>query len=138
MENQKAELYPKNGEVTFLMPNTNALGTLKKAKKGMSLTAKYMTADEWGKRSGEEIRCFFLGLKEATDSEGETYYLAKFSNGAENFVAAQTILVQSVANLPIGQGVSITCKGVEKASRGKVVTFEIADLGINLLGKDHE
>jgi len=35
-ENQTAELYPKNGEVTFLMPNTKALAKLKNAKKGQT------------------------------------------------------------------------------------------------------
>lgn len=137
-ENHQAVLYPKNGEVTFIMPNTNVLGTLKNAKKGIALTAKYMTAEEWAKRKDQEIRCFYLGLKEASDPDGEVYYLAKFSNGQENFVAAQTILVQSVASVPVGQGLSITCTGVEKAAKGKIVRFEIADLGINFLGNDHE
>jgi|GEM_PF-2135314 len=142
MENQKQNespvLYPKGGEVTFIMPNTNALAKLKQAKKGANLTAKYMTAEDWSATKGEEQRCIYLGLKEAVDSEGREYWLVKLHNGKEPFVAAQTILVQSLANLPIGQGVSITCTGVEKAKTGKIVRFEIADLGINFLGNDDE
>lgn len=139
MENQNTPvLYPKGGEVTFLMPNTNALAKLKEAKKGANLTAKYMTAEEWAKLENKEQRCIYLGLKEASDADGREYYLAKLHNGKEPFVAAQTILVQSLANLPIGQGVSITCTGIEKASKGKIVRFEVADLGINFLGNDNE
>ncbi|OBS13338.1 hypothetical protein ATE49_12885 [Elizabethkingia miricola] len=139
MENQQqSELYPKGGEVTFIMPNTNVIGTLKNAKKGASLTAKYMTAEDWAALKGKEQRCFYLGLKEAADSDGKVYYLAKLHNGTMPFVAAQTILVQSLANLPIGQGVSITCTGVDKAVKGKIVGFEVADLGINFLGSNNE
>lgn len=138
MENQNNNpvLYPHNGEITFIMPNTNALARLKDAEKGASLTAKYMTAEDWAAVKGVEMRCIYLGLKGAVDADGREYYLVKLHDGKAPFVAAQTILVQSLANLPIGQGVSITCTGVEKASKGKVVRFEIADLGINLLGKD--
>ena len=139
MENQNTPvLYPKGGEVTFLMPNTNSLAKLKDAKKGANLTAKYMTAEEWAKLENKEQRCIYLGLKEASDADGREYYLAKLHNGKDPFVAAQTILVQSLANLPIGQGVSITCTGIEKAAKGKIVRFEVADLGINFLGNDNE
>ncbi len=140
MENQNNApvLYPKGGEVTFLMPNTNALAKLKEAKKGANLTAKYMTAEDWAKLEGKEQRCIYLGLKEASDADGREYYLAKLHNGQEPFVCAQTILVQSLANLPMGQGVSITCTGIEKATKGKIVRFEVADLGINFLGKEDE
>jgi hypothetical protein len=77
-------------------------------------------------------------LKEASDADGREYYLAKLHNGQEPFVCAQTILVQSLANLPMGQGVSITCTGIEKAAKGKIVRFEVADLGINFMGKEDE
>ena len=97
-----------------------------------------MTAEEWAKLENKEQRCIYFGLKEASDADGREYYLAKLHNGKEPVVAAQTILVQSLANLPIGQGVSITCTGIEKAAKGKIVRFEVADLGINFLGNDNE
>jgi hypothetical protein len=119
------------------MPNTNALAKLKNAKKGQSLTAKYRKAEDWEELKDQEVRCVYLGLKEAIDSKDNVYYLAKLQDEKGNlFVAAQTVLVQSLASLPVGQGVSITCTGVEKASQGKIVTFEVADLGLNFFGNE--
>src|SRR5690606_24118044 len=141
MENQEKQpvLYPKGGEVTFLMPNTNALGVLKKAKKSRKLTAKYMTVEDWAAVKGEEKLCYFLGFKEATDSKGDVYYIAKLHDGQSPFVAAQTILVQSLANIPVGQGVSITCTDIVKnANNGKTAMFEVIELDVNLMGKDDE
>ena len=147
MENQtqtqeqtpKSALYPRGGEVTFLMPSTNALGVLKKAKKGRNLTAKYMTIEDWQTEKGKEKLCYFLGFKEAIDSSGEVYYLAKLHDGEIPFVAAQTILVQSLANIPAGQGVSITCTDVVKnAKNGKTAMFEVTELDVNLYGKADE
>lgn len=137
-ENQ-AVLYPKNGEVTFLMPNTNAIGVLKKAQKGRKLTAKYITVEDWAKIKGEEKLCYFLGFKEAVDSKGDTYYIAKLHDGESAFVAAQTILVQSLANIPVGQGVSITCTDIVKnANSGKTALFDVVELDVNLLGRNDE
>lgn len=137
-QKQKQELYPKNGEVTFLMPNTNAIGVLKKAKKGRKLTAKYMTVEDWQAEKGKEKLCYFLGFKESIDAKGNSYFLAKLHDG-NPFVAAQTILVQSLANVPFGQGVSITCTDVVKnAKNGKTALFDIVDLGINLMSNDDE
>jgi len=138
MENSnKQELYPKNGEVTFLMPNTNAIGVLKKAAKGRSLTAKYMTVEDWEKEKSVEKKCYFLGFKESEDAQGRPYYLAKLHDGKTPFVAAQTILVQSLSNVPVGQGVSITCTDVAKnAKGGKTAFFEVQELDVNLMGSD--
>ena len=133
VESNQPVLYPKGGEITFLMPSTNFLGKLKDAEPTRSLTAKYMTIDEWANIKGKELRCVFLGMKEAIDSDGKQYYLAKFTDGKLNFVAAQTILVQSFLNVPIGQGVSITCKDVvPNSKKGKTALFEIDDLGFNV------
>lgn len=136
-QNKKQELYPKNGEVTFLMPNTNAIGVLKKAKVGRKLTAKYMTVEDWQAEKGSEKLCYFLGFKESEDASGNPYYLAKLHDGKVPFVAAQTILVQSLANIPVGQGVSITCTDVVKNSKnGKTALFEVAELDVNLMGNE--
>ncbi len=129
----KPVLYPRGGEVIFVMPDTNQAGKLKDAKSGRKLTAEYMTLEEWEKRAGEVLKCFYLGLKEATDSKGDTYYLAKLHDGEKPFVAAQSILVQSVSQLPIGQGVEITFTHSEKNQKGgKTAFFEVVELDINL------
>ncbi len=141
MDNQerKAELYPQNGEVTFLMPTTNSIGVLKGAKKGRNLTASYMTIEDWEKEKGKEKFCYFLGFKEAEDGKGKPYFLAKLHDGNMPFVAAQTVLVESLMNVPVGQGVAITCTDVTKnAKNGKTALFKIVELDVNLLGKTDE
>lgn len=134
----KAELYPQGGEVTFFMPNTNMIGRLKDAKPQQSLTAKYMTIDDWASEKGVEKRCVFLGMKDATDSVGDQYFLAKFIDIEKKpFVCAQTVIVQSFAAVPVGQAVSITCTDVVKNSKnGKTALFEIADLGFNVFDQE--
>lgn len=136
-EKEKSVLYPEGGEVTFLMPNTNVIGQLKKAKKGQNLTAKYMTVDDWAERIDKPMRCIFLGFKAAEDAKGNTYYLARLVD--ENqipFVSAPTILTQSLALVPAGQGVEITCVKVEKnSSGGKTPFFEVVKLDFNVFGE---
>ncbi len=131
------ELFPNGGEITFLMPSTNMLGMLKDATPQSTLTAKYMTVDEWAAEKGVEKRCIYLGMKSATDAAGDQYYLAKFTDGKVPFVCAQTVIVQSFATIPVGQAVAITCTDVVKNSKnGKTALFEISDLGFNAFDKN--
>lgn len=137
MSDLKPELKPKNGEVTFIMPSTNALGALKSAKKGRQLTVSYKTKEEWLAETGETVRCYFLGLKEATDAKGETYFIAKLHDGEKAFVCAQTVLVQSLMSTELGQGVEITCTGSTKGSSGNTIPiFDVVELGINITKGD--
>jgi hypothetical protein len=136
-EKSVAELFPTGGEITFLMPSTNMIGMLKDAKPQQTLTAKYMTVEDWQKEQGIEKRCIYLGMKSATDASGDQYFLAKFTDGKSPFVCAQTVIVQSFATVPVGQAVSITCTEVVKNSKnGKTALFEISDLGFNAFDKN--
>ncbi len=81
---QKPELYPKNGEITFIMPSTNAIGALKNADTNRKLTVSYQKKEEWIAEQGKPVECFFLGFKEATDGKGNTYFLAKLHDGAKS------------------------------------------------------
>ncbi len=133
-ENQKNQLglIPKNGEITFIMPNTEAIGQLKNAEKGRKLTCSYFKKDQWLSKIGEVVNCFFLGFKEAKDSKGEPYFLAKLHDGENAFVCGQTILVQSLQAVPIGQGVEIVCTGSSKTNGNEIPLFEVTELNINL------
>lgn len=135
-----AELYPEGGEITFIMPNTNTLGRLKDAKKGAKLTAKYMRVQDWEKIIGEEKAYFYMGFKNAVDSHGDHYGLARLMDSEGNpYVSAPTILTQSLANLPIGQGVSITCTEVRKNNSGGYTPyFDVIRLEINIFGNGTE
>jgi len=95
------------------------------------LTSEYRTREKWAELKDKPQRCFYLGLKEAKDENGDPYYLAKLHDGENAFVAGQTILVQSLSNLPNGQGVLITCTGTTGSK--KIPTFDVVQLEINLL-----
>ncbi len=138
-QNPKPELYPKNGEVTFLIPNTNTIGKLKDAKVGANITASYRTKEDWVALKDKPQKCFYLGLKEATNDKDEVYYLAKLHDGKQPFVAGQTVLVQSLTSVPVGQGVQITCTGLSKSNGRQIPMFEVAQLEINIFdGQDGE
>ncbi|WP_438423222.1 hypothetical protein [Aquimarina macrocephali] len=142
MENQqvKPELYPKNGEVTFLMPSTNAIGMLKGAKTGRTLTVAYKTKEDWLAEKDQPVKCFFLGFKESTDGTGKPYLIAKLHDGEKAFVCAQTVLIQALMGVELGQGVQVTCTGSTKGNNGNVIPlFEVVELeGVNLIGGGNE
>jgi hypothetical protein len=134
---EKPELKPANGEITFIMPSTNALGALKKAEEGRQLTVSYKKKEEWIAQKDQPIRCYFLGLKEATDGKGDTYFIAKLHDGEKAFVCAQTILVQALMSTELGQGVEITCTGSTKGSNGnEIPQFDVVELGVNITKGD--
>lgn len=140
-ENQenKPELYPKNGEVTFVMPSTNAIGALKNAETSRKLTVSYQKKEEWIAEQGKPVECFFLGLKEANDAKGNTYFLAKLHDGDKAFIAGQTVLIQALMNTKIGQGVRITCTGTTKTVGGnEIPIFDVDELNINLFDANEE
>lgn len=133
----KPELKPIDGEITFLMPSTNAIGALKNAEEGRQLTIKYKTKEDWLAQKDEPVRCYFMGLKESTDGKGESYFLAKLHDGERAFVCAQTILVQALMTTELGQGVEITCTGsVKGASGNDIPQFEVVELDVNIVKKD--
>ena len=137
-EKSKQELYPKDGEVTFLMPNTNTLAKLKDAPVGANITSKYRTKEDWMELKGKPQKCFFLGMKEAYNDKDEVYYLVKLHDGKSPFVAGQTVLVQSLQSVPVGQGVQITCTGLSKSGTRSIPMFDVAQLGINIFDNQDE
>lgn len=135
----KPNLFPQGGEITFIMPSTNAVGQLKDAPKGRSLTVLYKTKEQWIAEKDEPQRYFFLGFKPATNEKGDVYYLAKLSDGEKTFVCAQTILVQALMSTSLGQGIEVTCTGFSKANGGQIPTFEVSELeGVTLFPNEGE
>lgn len=138
-ENQKPNLFPKNGEVTFIMPSTNAMGQLKDAAVSRKLTVSYMEKGEWIARKGEKIDCFFLGFKEALDAKGNTYFLAKLHDGEKAFLVAQTVLIQALMSTKPGQGVSIVCTGSTKTTGGNdIPLFDVDEKEINIFDANED
>ena len=114
------------------MPNTNTLAKLKDAPIGVTITSKYRTKEDWVALKDQPQKCFYLGMKEARNDKDEVYYLAKLHDGKNPFVAGQTVLVQSLASVPTGQGVQITCTGLSKSGTRSIPMFEVSQLEINL------
>jgi hypothetical protein len=138
-EDQKPNLYPKNGEVTFIMPSTNAMGHLKDAPVSRKLTVSYMEKGEWIAKKGIAIDCFFLGFKEAADAKGGSYFLAKLHDGEKAFLVAQTVLIQALMSTKVGQGVSITCTGSTKTTGGNdIPLFDVDEKDINIFDANEE
>ena len=135
----KPELYPKNGEVTFIMPSTNAIGSLKNAETNRKLTVSYKEKSEWISEIGVPTECFFLGFKEASDAKGNSYFMAKLHDGVKAFIAGQTVLIQALMNTKIGQGVRITCTGSTKTTGGNdIPLFDVDELNINIFDNANE
>lgn len=135
----RAELYPKNGEVTFIMPSTNAIGALKNAATNRKLTVSYLKKEQWIAEEGKPVECFFLGFKEALDAKGNTYFLVKLHDGEKAFVAGQTVLVQALMNTTVGQGVRITCTGITRTKEGNdIPLFDVDELNINIFDNADE
>lgn len=134
LTNEAPVLFPNGGEVTFIMPDTNTLGKLKDAKRGVNLTAKYMRVEDWKEHIDKPLTFFYVGYKEAKDAKGDSFMLARLIDSNGNpVVSAPTILTQSLANLPIGQGVEITCTEVRKNNSGGFTPyFDIVKLEVNL------
>jgi hypothetical protein len=138
-EEQKPNLFPKHGEITFVMPSTNAIGKLKDAEVKSKLTVSYMEKSEWIAKKGEAITCFFLGFKEAQDAKGGSYFLAKLHDGEKAFVVAQTVLIQALMGTVVGQGVSITCTGSTKTTGGnEIPLFDVNELDINIFDANQQ
>lgn len=138
-QEEKPNLFPKNGEVTFIMPSTNAIGALKNAPVNRKLTVSYMEKGEWIARKGEAIDCFFLGFKEAADAKGGSYFLAKLHDGEKAFLVAQTVLIQALMSTKVGQGVRITCTGSTKTTGGnEIPLFDVDEKDINIFDANEE
>lgn len=129
MENQKAKTEDMT-DVTLVMPNTEALGKLESAVTGMSLTIKYKKQEDWV--AGEPIRCFFMGLKEVPNEEGEKVICAGFMSKTETFIAGQMVLVDSVRGLAKGTPLEITFEGKKKnsTSQGSTNIFTVKTLNL--------
>lgn len=135
----QANLYPKNGEITFVMPSTNAIGALKDASVTKKLTVSYFKKEEWIAEKDHPIECFFLGFKDAQDAKGNTYFLAKLHDGTKAFVVAQTVLVQALMGTKVGQGVKITCTGSTKTTGGNdIPLFDVDELDINIFDANED
>lgn len=127
---EKAVAQTPQTEVTFVMPTTESLGQLKEMRPDFSLTMKYKNADDWAAIKGQEIRAFFMGIKEIPNDDGELVTCGVFVSETECFIAGQKLLVEAVRNLDSRTPVAITYKEkkANKSSDGSTMIFEVRTL----------
>lgn len=127
---EKAVAQTPQTEVTFVMPTTESLGQLKEMRPDFSLTMKYKNADDWAAIKGQEVRAFFMGIKEIPNDDGELVTCGVFVSETECFIAGQKLLVEAVRNLDSRTPVAITYKEkkANKSSDGSTMIFEVRTL----------
>lgn len=118
-------------EVSFFIPNTEELGTLDKLEDKFSLTMKYKSAEDWAMLKDQEIRCFFMGLKEIPNDKEELVNCGVFVTKTECFIAGGKTLVDAVRQLPTKSPISITYRGkkANKTVDGSTMIFDVKTLG---------
>lgn len=119
-------------EMTLSMPNTDSLGKLENAELGMSRTIKYKTQEEWQEIKGVPIRCFFMGLKEIPNEDGDMVICAGFMSKDEVFLAGQMVLIDAVRSLPKNTPLEIMYEGKKKntSSDGSTNIFSVRLLNL--------
>lgn len=105
-------------EATLHLPSTEELGQLEEMETGRSLIAAYRTQEDWHERKDQEIRCFYLGIKEIPNEDGELIKCAVFAEQNAVFLGAQMVLVQAVESLPSQTPIAITYRGKKKNKSG--------------------
>ncbi|VXB04393.1 hypothetical protein [Chryseobacterium sp. 8AT] len=118
-------------EVSFFIPNTEELGQLENLEDKFSLTMKYKTADDWARLIDQEIRCFFMGMKEIPNDKEELVNCGVFVTKTECFIAGGKTLVDAVRQLPTKSPISITYRGkkANKTVDGSTMIFDVKTLG---------
>lgn len=129
---QKTDIqYLAGQSVNLVIPNTEALGKLETMDEKFSLTMKYKTADDWAAIKEQEVRCYFMGLKEVPNENGEAVMCGVFVTQKECFIAGGMTLIEAVRNLQPQTPISIIYKGKKnnKSSNGSTMLFDVKILG---------
>lgn len=139
VENVMAEVIDTKAEVNkiagmdcrLVMPNTEALGELRTMEPVFSMTTRYKKATDWELIRDKPLRCFFMGLKEVPNDDGESVMCGVFVSEKEVFLSGQTILIEAVKELEMETPLQITYRGSKKnkSSKGDTMLFDIEKLG---------
>lgn len=117
-------------EMRLVIPNTEAIGVLETLTPCFSLTTKYKTADDWAALKDKPVRCFYMGVKDVPNEEGEAVACGVFVSKTEVFLSGQKVLVDAIKNLDIQTPLQITYKGKRnnKSTEGSTMIFEVEKL----------
>ena len=117
-------------ELTFVIPDTESLGHLKAMSEDFSLTLKYKNADEWAALKDQEVRAFYMGIKEVPNEKGELVLCGVFVSDKECFIAGQKLILDAVRQLPSKTPVAIIYRGkkTNKSTEGSTMIFDVHTL----------
>lgn len=114
----------------LVIPNTESLGKLTSMNTSFSLTTKYKTADEWAQLKDKPVRCYFMGVRDVPNDEGEAVTCGVFVSPTEVFLSGQTVLVDAIRNLEPKTPLEIIYRGKSqnKSSVGSTMKFDVSIL----------
>lgn len=118
-------------QVTLFIPNTEQIGRLESMESKFSLTTKYRSADDWAALKDKPVRCYYMGIKEIPNDQGEVVACGVFVTPQEVFLSGQKVLVDAIKPLPEQTPLMITYKGkkANKTVEGSTMIFDVSILG---------
>lgn len=118
-------------EVSFVMPSTEELASLSSREVKFNLVTRYRTQEEWQRLEGVEVKCFYKGMKEIPNEDGELVSCGVFVAEDGVFISGQMMLMDAVKDLTPGTPIQITFieKKKNKSSKGFTNIFDIKLLG---------
>lgn len=118
-------------KVTLFIPNTEQIGRLETMKSQFSLTTKYRSAEDWAVLKDKPVRCYYMGLKDVPNDQGDAVCCGVFVSPIDVFLSGQKVLVDAVRHLSEQTPIQITYKGkkTNKTTEGSTMIFDVSILG---------
>lgn len=118
-------------QVTLFIPDTESIGKLETMESKFTLTTKYRSADDWAALKDKPVRCYYMGLKDVLNDQGEAITCGIFVSPKEIFLSGQKVLVDAVRALPEQTPLLIVYKGkkTNKSTEGSTMIFDVVMLG---------
>lgn len=118
-------------EVTLFIPNTEEIGRLESMSNKFSLTTKYRSADDWAALKDKKVRCYYMGLKDVPNDQGEAVTCGVFVSPTDVFLSGQKVLVDAIKPLPTQTPLEIIYRGKKnnKTTEGSTMMFDVSILG---------
>lgn len=117
-------------DTEFVIQEMPDLSKLDDLKPGKSHVAKYRTQEDWAILQAQPIRCFYLGIKEIPNDQGEMIKAAVFVEKLGIFLVSQMVLLDAVRHMVTMSPVIITYMGKKKnkSSAGSTNLFDVVEL----------
>lgn len=117
-------------DTEFVINEIPDLSKLDDLKPGKSHVAKYRTQEDWALLQAQPIRCFYLGIKEIPNDQGEVIKAAVFVEKLGIFLCSQKVLLDAVRHMVTMSPVIITYMGKKKnkSSAGSTNLFDVVEL----------